>query len=378
MEDQLSYQEAQRQENLRHEEVLATLAHELRNPLAAISNVLEIWSTAEHDPAQMGRLRKIARHQLDQMLRLSDDLLDIARIAQGKLRLSQQNTAIISLVEKVLEQVGPFIEQRGHVLTLSLPDEPLLVYGDASRLTQALANLVQNAAKYTDPGGHIWITAELSDETVIVRVRDNGRGIPEEMLSAIFTLFTQVDATLGHTLEGLGIGLTLVKRIVEMHSGSITVRSGGLECGSEFIVRLPALVGNEFSEKSEAPPSTIEGTPRRILVVDDVRALAHTQAMMLRHLGHDVKMTTDGADALRIVRAERPEVVFLDILMPDMDGIDVAREIRKHAEFDNIVLVALTGHAEEQRQRRALAAGFNHLLVKPTSIGEMKRVLVSE
>lgn len=376
MEDQLDYQEAQRQENLRHEEVLATLAHELRNPLAAISNVLEIWSTTEHDPAQMARLRTIARHQLDQMLRLSDDLLDIARIAQGKLKLSRQNIAIKSLVEKVLEQIGPLIDQRGHVLTVSLPEQPLIVYGDSSRLTQVFANLVQNAAKYTEPGGRISITAELSDETAVIRVRDNGRGIPEEMLSAIFTLFTQVDATLGHALEGLGIGLTLVKRIIEMHLGSITVRREGLDCGSEFTVRLPALVGEEFSEQSGPPPSKIQAPVRRILVVDDVRALAHTQAMMLRHLGHDVE--TDGAAALRIVHAERPDVVFLDILMPDMDGIEVAREIRKHAEFDNIVLVALTGHAEEQWQRRALAAGFNHLLVKPTSIAEMKRVLSSE
>ena len=323
VDDQLSYQEAQRKENLRHEEILATLAHELRNPLAAISNVLEIWSTTEHDPAQMARLRRIARHQLDQMLRLSGDLLDVARISQGKLKLSLQNTAIKSLVEKVLEQIGPLIDQRGHILTVSLPQQPLIVYGDASRLTQALANLVQNAAKYTDPGGHIWITAELADETVVIRVRDNGRGIPEEMLSAIFTLFTQVDATLGHALEGLGIGLTLVKRIVEMHSGSISVRSEGLECGSEFIVRLPALFGKEFGEQREVPSSKIESTPCRILVVDDVRTLAHTQAMMLRHLGHDVKMTTDGAEALRIVRDERPDVVFLDILMPDMDGIEV-------------------------------------------------------
>jgi CheY-like chemotaxis protein len=375
VEDQLSYREAQRQENLRHEEVLATLAHELRNPLAAISNVLEIWSTTEHDPAQMARLRTIARHQLDQMLRLSDDLLDIARISQGKLKLSLQNVAIKSLIEKVLEQIGPLIEQRGHVLTVSLPEQPLIVYGDASRLTQAFANLVQNAAKYTEPGGNISITAELADETAVVRVRDNGRGIPEEMLSAIFTLFTQVDATLGCALEGLGIGLTLVKRIVEMHSGSVTVRSEGLECGSEFIVRLPALVGKGHSEQCVVPPSAVEGTPRRILVVDDVRALAHTQAMMLRHLGHEVTMTTDGVDALRIVRAEGPDVVFLDIFMPDMDGIEIAREIRKHTEFDNIVLVALTGHAEELWQRRALAAGFNHLLVKPTSIAAMEQVL---
>ena len=379
MEDQVSYQEAQRQENLRHEEVLATLAHELKNPLAAISNVLEIWSTVEHDPAQMARLRQIARHQLGQMIRLSDDLLDIARIAQGKLKLSLQNTAVKSIIENVLEQLGPFVEQRGHVLTVSLPEQPLFVNGDATRLTQVFANLVQNAAKYTEPGGQIWVTAELSDETAVIRVRDTGRGIPEEMLSAIFTLFTQVDATLGHALEGLGIGLTLVKRIVEMHSGSITVRSEGLECGSEFIVRLPALVGPGLREPREAPPSPLKDaeqrTPRRILVVDDVRALTQTQAMMLRHLGHDVKMATGGVEALRIVLAERPDVVFLDILMPDMDGIEVAREIRKHAELDNVVLIALTGYTEQRWQRRALAAGFNHLLVKPTSIGAMQQVL---
>jgi two-component system CheB/CheR fusion protein len=255
-----------------------------------------------------------------------------------------------------------------------------MVHGDASRLTQALANLVQNAAKYTEPGGKIWVTAELSNETAVIRVRDNGRGIPEEMLSAIFNLFTQVDAPLERALEGLGIGLTLVKRIVEMHAGSISVRSEGLECGSEFIVRLPALSGTALSEQSDAPlplKGTTHAAPRRILVVDDVRALAQTQAMMLRHIGHEVQMATDGDEALRIIFAERPDVVFLDIFMPDMDGIEVACEIRRHAELDDIVLIALTGHAEERWQRRALAAGFNHLLVKPTSIAAMEQVLTT-
>ncbi len=378
MVDQVDSQESQRIDNLRHEEVLATLGHELRNPLSAINNVLEMWSIMEHDPLQMARLREIARHQLEQMIRLSDDLLDIARIEQGKLILRRQNMAVSSLIEKVLEQVGPFIEQRGHVLTVSLPDEPLIVSGDASRLTQALVNLTQNAAKYTEPGGNIWVTAELSNETAVIRVRDNGRGIPEEMLSAIFNLFTQVKAPLEHALEGLGIGLTLVKRIVEMHAGSISVHSEDLECGSEFIVRLPALSGAGLGEQSEVPlllKDIAHAAPRRILVVDDVRALSQTQAMMLRHLGHDVKMATDGAEALRIVLAERPDVVFLDISMPDMDGIEVACEIRKHAELDNTVLIALTGHAEERWQRRALSAGFNHLLVKPTSIAAMEKVL---
>jgi CheY-like chemotaxis protein len=380
MEDQISYQKAQREDKLRHEEVLATLAHEIRNPLAAISNVLEMWSIMEHDPEQMARLREIAHHQLEQMTRLSDDLLDIGRIAQGKLKLRLENISARSLIGKVLEQIRPLIDQRGHVLTVSLPDEPLIVHGDASRLTQALANLVQNAAKYTEPGGSIWVTAELSNETAVIRVRDNGRGIPEEMLSAIFNLFTQVDAPLEHALEGLGIGLTLVKRIVEMHGGSISVRSEGLECGSEFIVRLPALSAIAPSEQCEVPrplKGIAQNAPRRILVVDDVRALAQTQAMMLRHIGHDVQMATDGAEALRIIFAERPDVVFLDVFMPDMDGIEVAREIRKHAELDAMVLIALTGHAEERWQRRALAAGFNHLLVKPTSIAAMEQVLRS-
>ncbi|HEX4131558.1 MAG TPA: CHASE3 domain-containing protein [Pirellulales bacterium] len=371
-------EEVQREADARKDQFLAMLAHELRNPLAPISNALQLWGIVKDDPAQMEELRQMMERQVHQMIRLIDDLLDLSRITRGKIQLRKQRVEIGTLVRGAIEAIDPLVQRCGHELVVTPSADPVYVQVDVARMVQVFGNILHNAAKYTGRNGKIWITTAREADEAVVRIRDNGPGIPEPMLPRIFDMFIQVDQTLDRSHGGLGIGLTLVKTLVEAHQGTVIARSEGLGHGSEFIVRLPALVASKSEDSGEVP---IVGSRRsdrvpshRILVVDDVQASAKTLAMMLRSIGQEVDTRCDGPSALEAVAENDYGVIFLDIAMPGMDGYEVARQIRQR-DGDRLTLVALTGYGQEQDRQQAMAAGFNHHLVKPTSIETLEHLL---
>jgi PAS domain S-box-containing protein len=370
---------ALREADRRKDEFLATLSHELRNPLAPLSNALQIWPRVEGDPAQMEELRQLMERQVAQLTRLVDDLLDVSRITRGKIDLRKQPVDLQTVVQGAVEAVEPLTTASRHSLTLDLPDEPLLVMGDVARLTQVFANVLHNAVKYTGRDGKICVTAGTRDGTAIVAIRDNGPGIPADMLARVFDLFQQVDQTLERSHGGLGIGLTLVKRLVTLHGGSVEARSDGPDQGSEFIITLPALRSGQLQQTADQPQPEAGSSsclPRlKILVVDDVQASAKTLALMLKSIGQEVSTLSDGAAVAEWVRGYDPDVVFLDIAMPGMSGYDVARQIRNGAGAERPYLIALTGYGQDDDRRRALAAGFNYHLTKPASIERLERLL---
>jgi PAS domain S-box-containing protein len=367
-----------READRRKDEFLATLAHELRNPIAPISNALQIWPSVENDRQEMQKLRALVEPQVRQMTRLIDDLLDVSRITQGKIALRRQPLDLTSIIAGAVEVIRPVVDSGRQRLTVDVAERPLVVDGDAARLMQALGNLLQNAAKYTGPDGEIRVTAARDGDQAVVRVADSGVGISAELLPRVFEMFEQGDQTLARAHGGLGLGLTLVKQLVELHGGTVEARSEGPGKGSEFIVRLPIGHPPDVGHPCEQPSPRERASllpRRRILVVDDVRASAKTLAMMLECIGQDVAIARDGAEAIEQVEADRRDVVFLDIAMPGMNGYDVARHLRARPESAELVLVALTGYGNEEDRRKSLAAGFDHHLTKPTSIEELAALL---
>lgn len=361
----------------RKDEFLATLAHELRNPLAPISNALQIWSRVGSDTNQSTRLREIMERQVEQLKRLIDDLLDISRVSRGKIQLRKEPLVMSSIIEGAIESVKPLIDESGQTLTVNLPPEVLHVEGDNGRLMQVFGNLLNNAAKYTPRNGRIEIQGRQEGGFVVVSVIDNGSGIPPEMLVRIFEAFTQVHHNLDRAQGGLGIGLTLVKSLVEMHGGTVEARSEGPGKGSEFIVRLPLLGGAAARvprQEGEGGKAHTRLSRHRVLVVDDLRASADTLAMMLEGLGQEIRTAYDGASALLIAQEFHPDLVISDIAMPNMDGYHLAHRIRK-VEGGIPYLVALTGYGQKHDKARALDAGFNAHLVKPASIDELRGVI---
>ena len=361
----------------RKDQFLATLAHELRNPLAPISNALQVWQMVEHKPDDARRLREMMGRQVRQMVRLIDDLLDVSRITRGRIELRNAPLDLRDALHAAVESQQPFVDAQRHALSVDVPGFPLMVVADHGRLVQVFGNLLNNAAKYTPAGGHIRIAASLEGGQAVVRVRDDGAGIPPAMLDAIFEMFTQVDASVERAHGGLGIGLTLVKNLVELHGGRVHARSDGPGRGSEFVVTLPAVdQAQPATEPSHATPAP-QPVPQafRVLVVDDVEPSANTLAMMLDALGQAPRVVYDGAAALREMQDDCPDLAFIDIAMPGMDGHEVARRIRE-ACGEAPVLVALTGYGQEEDRRRALAAGFDHHLVKPTSMDVLHALLV--
>jgi signal transduction histidine kinase/DNA-binding response OmpR family regulator len=354
-------QEADRRKN----EFLAMLAHELRNPLAPIRNAVEILRLYAPNHSELNKIRDMLQRQVQQLVRLVDDLLDISRITRGKIRLQTEPVDAVEVAARAVETCRPLLDARRHELTVSLPPEPLPVQADPVRLAQVLGNLLNNAAKYTKEGGHIWLTAERQAGEVVLRVRDTGIGIPAEILGSVFDLFTQADRSLDRSDGGLGIGLTLVRRLVEMHGGSVQVFSAGPNQGSEFVVRLPALTGplpvsaNGVSHHPGKHPS------HRVLVVDDNVDVADSLVLVLRGAGHEVQVAHDGSAALATAETFGPEVVLLDIGLPEMNGYEVARRLRERLAGKNMLLVALTGYGQKEDQRRSHEAGFDQHLVKP-------------
>jgi PAS domain S-box-containing protein len=363
--------------NQRKDEFLAILAHELRNPLAPLQSSLEIIRDAGDDRATLERAQRIAGRQMEQMIRLVDDLVDVARISRDRLELRKERVDLAPLVRTAVETSRNAIETAGHQLSVALPTESIWLDADPARLVQVLGNLLNNASKYTGARGHIWLSAAPEGSEAVIRVRDDGIGIPPHMIGSVFDLFVQVDTALERAHGGLGIGLTLVKRIVELHGGTVEATSAGAGRGAEFVVRLP-LAAPEHIEKGRAPDAVRPTAPRRkILVVDDNVDAAESLGLLLRAIGHDVRCAYSGAAALDEARGYKPQVVLLDIGMPDLSGYEVARLLTKNAGSERPHLIALTGWGQEEDRRRVREAGFDHHLVKPATIDMVTALLAS-
>jgi signal transduction histidine kinase len=359
----------------RKDEFLATLAHELRNPLAPIGNALALVKNAGDDPAIQQQARETIERQFGQMVRLVDDLLDIGRITRDKLELRTQKVELASVIHQAVETSRTLADGLGHVMHVNLPQEPIWVHADPVRLAQVFINLLNNACKFTEAGGTISISAERQGGNVTISVKDTGIGIAPDKLESIFEMFAQVDQSLERTRGGLGIGLTIVKRLVELHGGQISVQSERPGRGSEFIVRLPALVEATATAPVAAKSSEAATKPRRILVTDDNRDAATSLALLLRYGGHEVEMAYDGRQAIEKAEVWRPEVMLLDLGMPEMNGYDVCRAIRQTAWGKDIQIVALTGWGQDQDRRNTREAGFDSHLVKPVDLAVLRDVL---
>ncbi|MBC7443327.1 MAG: response regulator, partial [Ramlibacter sp.] len=355
-----------REQDIRKDEFLATLAHELRNPLAPIRNGLQLMKLARNDGEAVEKARAMMERQVGHMVRLIDDLLDLSRISQGKLELKMERVELSVVVQNAVEASHPLIEQMGHDLSLAMPSVPIYLDGDMTRLAQVVSNLLNNAAKYTGRGGRIRLSAEQQGSEAVVTVEDNGVGIPAAMLSKVFDIFTQVDSSLERSQGGLGIGLSLVQRLVEMHGGSVQAHSDGDGRGSAFVVRLPVALSLAADREGEGNVEPVRPqSRRRILVVDDNQDAAISLAMLLQIMGNETETAFDGLEALEVAAGFRPDVALLDIGMPRLDGYEVCRQIRQQAWGKSMVLFALTGWGQEEDQRRSLAAGFDAHLVKP-------------
>jgi len=382
---ELALKEADRHKD----EFLAMLAHELRNPLAPIHNAVALMHrTALTDPQLMWS-RDVIGRQLAHLTRLVDDLLDVSRITRGKINLNKEVVQIAPLVARTVETVQPLFQERGHKLEVMVSDGELSVLGDPTRLMQAIGNVLSNAAKYTERGGRVVLSAAQTDSEVEIRIRDNGIGIPPELMPMIFKLFTQLDRSSGAAQSGLGIGLALVQRLVEMHGGSVSAQSDGPGRGSEFVIRLPLLLEARIAPHDQqlntlnAPePSMMnsEGTTatqRRILVADDNNDALESLATLLQLSGHEVYTAANGAVALESAEQHRPEVALLDIGMPKLDGYEVARRIRAQPWGARITLVALTGWGQDSDRRRSQEAGFDSHLVKPLDLDKLTDLLAT-
>jgi signal transduction histidine kinase/CheY-like chemotaxis protein len=358
----------------RKDEFLATLAHELRNPLAPIRNALQIMSLAQDGPT-VEQARSMMERQLGQMVRLIDDLLDVSRISIGKLELRKERVDLASVLAGAVETARPLIDACGHALRVTLPPSPVYLDADPLRLAQVFSNLLNNAAKYMDRGGRIELEAAAGGGELRVTVRDTGRGIPPEALPYVFEMFAQVDRSLEHSHGGLGIGLTLVKQLVEMHGGRVEARSDGVGRGTEM---------NVYLATAPAPAPAVPAARRklhshafafRILVADDNIDAADSLALMLRMMGNQVRTVHDGAQAIEEAEAFRPDLVLLDIGMPRVSGYDAARRIRSQRWGARMVLVALTGWGQDEDKRLAREAGFDHHFTKPVSPADLEKLL---
>jgi signal transduction histidine kinase len=364
-----------REGDRRKDEFLAVLAHELRNPLAPIRNALALLQAQGGLGPEAVWCRDLIERQVDQLTRLVEDLLDVSRISSGKIKLQRETLDLVSVVRAGIETSRPLIEARGHALTLQVPDTAIPVSGDLVRLTQVVANLLNNAAKYQDEGGEISVTVAQEGPDAIARVADRGIGIPAQTLPRVFELFAQAHKPIDRPEGGLGIGLSLVKNLVELHGGTVEAESAGPGQGSEFTIRLP-----RAAEEARPSPTVELRAPRAgaagqsVLVVDDNRDAATSLAKLLDRDGYDTQVAHDGHEALRLAEARPPEIVLLDLGMPELDGFDVCRALRARGHSEAFI-VAITGYAQEEDRRRSREAGFDAHLVKPVHPDRLAKVL---
>lgn len=372
--DRKMAEQALKDADRRKDEFLAILAHELRNPLAPIRNSLELMKRCNGNLTLIEQSRGTMERQLGQMVRLVDDLIDVSRISRNRLELRKERVEFASIINQAVEVSRPAADSSNHTLTISVPQEPIYLSADAVRLTQIFSNLLTNACKYTTPGGQIWLTVERVDGDVVTHVKDTGIGIPSDKLTEVFEMFTQIDRTLERTQGGLGIGLTLVKRLVEMHDGTVTAHSEGRGTGSEFIVRLP------IREEQIIDSASLDGEPaltgsRRILVVDDNVDSALTLSMLLKLTGNEVQTAHDGEEAVQKAEKYRPDLILLDIGLPKLNGYAACRAIRETIWGKAIHIVALTGWGQEEDRRKSKEAGFDDHVVKPVTHATLAKIL---
>jgi PAS domain S-box-containing protein len=362
----LAQEAALREVDVRKDRFLATLSHELRNPLAPIRNAAQILGAPALPPERLRWAQAVIQRQVKHMSWLLDDLLDVARITQGKLDLKKARVSLNSIVDAAVEAARPLLDEKMHHLIVDLPPDPPTLEADPLRLAQVLSNLLNNAAKYTDPGGRIELSARVAINALSITVRDNGIGIPPQSLDRIFDMFSQIDSQSSRTEGGLGIGLSLVKGLVELHGGSTDVASAGIGQGSEFTVHLPLpALDMDAANVTAAVAVSHAATGRRVLIADDNKDAADSLAMLLEIEGHEVRVAHGGHAALALAQAFRPEVALLDIGMPELTGHEVATALRKEPWGKAIQLIALTGWGQERDRQQALEAGFNHHLTKP-------------
>jgi PAS domain S-box-containing protein len=372
-------EEALQEADRRKDEFLATLAHELRNPLAPLRNGLEILRRSGADAATSERVLGVMERQLKHMVRLIDDLLDLARVSRGTIGLRRERIELATALRNAIETSRPLIEAAGHELSTRIPLEPIFVHADLTRLAQVFSNLLNNAAKYTPAGGRIAVAAERRGAETVVTVGDNGMGIPARSLPYVFDMFEQADRSLERRHGGLGIGLTLVRRLLQLHGGTVEANSDGEGRGSEFIVRLPVLAESpqESRRLVAHEERAVFGQRLRILVADDNADAASTLASVLELFGHEVRVANDGLRAVACASEMQPDIVLLDIGMPEMNGYDACRRIREQAWAKDALLIALTGWGQEDHKRRAQEAGFDHHLIKPVDPGALQKLLGS-
>ncbi len=361
----------------RKDEFLAMLSHELRNPLAPIANAVQLLQLQPNEDPLQQQARNIIERQVVQLTHLVDDLMEVSRITTGRVQLRQERVVINGIVERALETVRPLIDRHRHELTVALSPAPVWLYADPARMEQVIVNLLTNAAKYTPEGGRLGLSVEQAGDECVVRVRDNGVGIAPELLPRVFDLFTQAERSLDRSQGGLGIGLALVQRLVDLHRGRVEVISA-LGQGSEFIVRLPVAIS---AAPVQAQRTTLDVIPNghslRVLVVDDNLDLTQSLEMLLKNEGHEVRIANDGPSALRMALEFLPQVALLDIGLPEMNGYELAKKMREQELLDGIVLVAVTGYGQASDRQFSLAAGFDHHLVKPAVFAELKKILAS-
>ena len=374
LDESRQYAEALKEADHRKDQFLATLAHELRNPLAPIRNGLQLLRTESRaDRAEM--LREMMELQLNHMVHLIDDLLDMSRVSLGKIDLRKECLPMQKAIDSALETSKPLLEEKHHNLTLAITDEPLCVDADFTRMSQIISNLVCNAAKYTPAGGQITLSLAREHNSAVLRVSDNGVGIERHMLDKIFGLFTQVRDSMEQSQGGLGIGLALVQRLVDMHGGIVQAQSMGLGQGSEFIVKLPVVQTEKQQETIEMPLEQPSSAPLKILVVDDNVASAKTIAWMLEAIGHEATLAHNGEETLVVARSMNPDVILLDIGLPGMNGYDICRMLRQESQFKDTVLIAQTGWGQKRDKELAQEAGFNHHLIKPVDFDHLSHLL---
>ena len=376
--DRVNALEALRAADRRKDEFLAILAHELRNPLAPIRNGVQLLRMDDGVADLRGQTLDMIDRQTSHLVRLVDDLLDVSRITSGKMALQKAAVELSVVLASAIESCQPAIDASRHALAIDMPPESLLVHADFVRLAQVVSNLLNNAARYTAAGGRIELKVRREGREALITVSDNGIGIAAEILPRVFEMFMQGGRDPRGAQSGLGIGLSLAKKLVELHGGTIEAKSGGVDCGALFVVRLPVLAAQRAAPGKPPPrPGLPSRAPRRVLVVDDNIDAARALGLLLEQMGHDVQVAHDGLAALEAARGNRPEIVLLDISMPGVDGLGVVRRLRQDPRFRKVPFVAVTGRGTEEDRRLSREAGFDEHLVKPVALESLQRVFAA-